>query len=80
MSHAIKLFLCLILVLMVSLPIVTSAFAQDEAGATIEVTQHEADVWQAKADFWHEWQFQQRVAETIAATWEAKAAFWLAAE
>ena len=74
MSIATKLFLCLLLVLMVSLPVV--AIAQEEAGIVSEVDQHEANVWDAKVEFYREWEFQQLMAEHIAATWRAKATFW----
>lgn len=75
MSLATKLFLYLMFVLVVSLPVVTSA--QDEARITIEVSQHEAHVWDAKVEFYRELEAHQMLmAEHMASTWEAKTEFF----
>jgi hypothetical protein len=59
---------------MLVMPVLASA--QEEAQNTIIVSDHTTAVWDAKVDFWANWEAQYRSDETIAHTWGAKAAFW----
>ena len=78
MSHLTKLFLCLMLLLVVvSLPIIEPTHAQTTSETDITIDQHEANVWQAKVEFWRIWEARQRLlSEHTARTWEAKTEFF----
>ena len=77
MSNAMKVLLCLVLVLTIAFLTGAPTFAQDEAEISIEISQHETNTWRAKTVFWQDWVAAQQVlAETLDQTWEAKTAFW----